>query len=140
MRPDTIRPRSSSLTNWMPWRPSAARPAHSDTRSVTQLLALMDGLKRVDAVIVIGTTNRIDAVDPAFRRPRRFDREIFTGPPDVPGRREILEIHTREMPLSDDAQAFLDQVAKRTHGFLGADLMELCRDAGLRRLGRRARH
>ena len=104
--------------------------AHSDTRTVTQLLSLMDGLKRVDAVIVIGTTNRIDAVDPAFRRPGRFDREIFIGPPDVAGRREILEIHTREMPLSDDAQDFLDEVARRTHGFLGADLMELCRDAG----------
>jgi transitional endoplasmic reticulum ATPase len=112
--------------------------AHSDTRTVTQLLALMDGLKRVDAVIVIGTTNRIDAVDPAFRRPGRFDREIFIGPPDAPGRREILEIHTREMPLSDEAQGFLDQVAKRTHGFLGADLMELCRDAGLSRLRRSA--
>ncbi len=86
--------------------------AHSDTRTVTQLLALMDGLKRVDAVIVIGTTNRIDAVDPAFRRPGRFDREIFIGPPDVAGRREILEIHTREMPLSDDAQAFLDEIAR----------------------------
>jgi transitional endoplasmic reticulum ATPase len=112
--------------------------AHSDTRTVTQLLALMDGLKRVDAVIVIGTTNRIDAVDPAFRRPGRFDREIFIGPPDATGRREILEIHTREMPLSDDAQAFLDEIARRTHGFLGADLMELCRDAGLSRLRRSA--
>jgi transitional endoplasmic reticulum ATPase len=112
--------------------------AHSDTRAVTQLLALMDGLKRVDSVIVIGTTNRIDAVDPAFRRPGRFDREIFIGPPDVAGRREILEIHTREMPLSDGAQAFLDEIARRTHGFLGADLMELCRDAGLSRLRRSA--
>jgi transitional endoplasmic reticulum ATPase len=111
---------------------------HSDTRTVTQLLSLMDGLKRVDAVIVIGTTNRIDAVDPAFRRPGRFDREIFIGPPDVAGRREILEIHSREMPLSDDAQGYLDEIAKRTHGFLGADLMELCRDAGLSRLRRSA--
>jgi len=112
--------------------------SHSDTRTVTQLLALMDGLKRVDSVIVIGTTNRIDAIDPAFRRPGRFDREIFIGPPDTPGRREILEIHTREMPLADDAQKFLNEIAKRTHGFLGADLMELCRDAGLSRLRRSA--
>jgi transitional endoplasmic reticulum ATPase len=112
--------------------------AHSDTRTVTQLLALMDGLKRVDAVIVIGTTNRLDSVDSAFRRPGRFDREIFIGPPDVGGRREILEIHTREMPLADDAQGFLDEIARRTHGFLGADLMELCRDAGLSRLRRSA--
>jgi transitional endoplasmic reticulum ATPase len=112
--------------------------AHSDTRAVTQLLSLMDGLKRVDSVIVIGTTNRIDAVDPAFRRPGRFDREIFIGPPDAAGRREILEIHSREMPLSDEAQAYLDEIARRTHGFLGADLMELCRDAGLSRLRRSA--
>jgi transitional endoplasmic reticulum ATPase len=112
--------------------------AHSDTRAVTQLLSLMDGLKRVDSVIVIGTTNRIDAVDPAFRRPGRFDREIFIGPPDATGRREILEIHSREMPLSDEAQAYLDEIARRTHGFLGADLMELCRDAGLSRLRRSA--
>ncbi len=112
--------------------------AHSDTRTVTQLLALMDGLKRVDSVIVIGTTNRIDAVDPAFRRPGRFDREIFIGPPDVAGRREILDIHTREMPLAEDALAHLDEIARRTHGFLGADLMELCRDAGLSRLRRSA--
>jgi transitional endoplasmic reticulum ATPase len=102
------------------------------------LLALMDGLKRVDSVIVIGTTNRLDAVDSAFRRPGRFDREIFIGPPDAGGRREILEIHTREMPLSDDAQSFLDEIARRTHGFLGADIMELCRDAGLSRLRRSA--
>ena len=112
--------------------------AHSDIRTVTQLLSLMDGLKRVDSVIVIGTTNRIDAVDPAFRRPGRFDREIFIGPPDMAGRREILEIHTREMPLSDEAQGFLDDAARRTHGFVGADLMELCRDAGLSRLRRSA--
>ena len=105
--------------------------AHSDTRTVTQLLSLMDGLKRVDSVVVIGTTNRIDAVDPAFRRPGRFDREIFIGPPDGPGRREVLEVHTREMPLTDAAQDYLDEVAKHTHGFVGADLMELCRDAGL---------
>jgi len=112
--------------------------SHSDIRTVTQLLALMDGLKRVDSVIVIGTTNRLDAVDPAFRRPGRFDREIFIGPPDVGGRREILEIHTREMPLSDGAQEFLDEIAKRTHGFLGADMMELCRDAGLSAMRRSA--
>ena len=104
---------------------------HADIRAVTQLLSLMDGLKRVDSVIVVGTTNRVDAVDPAFRRPGRFDREIFVGPPDAPGRREILEIHTREMPLADDAVQFLDQAARQTHGFVGADLMELCRDAGL---------
>lgn len=112
--------------------------AHADTRTVTQLLALMDGLKRVDSVIVIGTTNRVDAIDQAFRRPGRFDREIFVGPPDIAGRREILEIHTREMPMTPPALAFLDEVARRTHGFLGADIMELCRDAGLSTLRRSA--
>jgi transitional endoplasmic reticulum ATPase len=109
---------------------------HADIRAVTQLLSLMDGLKRVDSVIVVATTNRVDAVDPAFRRPGRFDREIFVGPPDAAGRREILEIHTREMPLADDAVAFLDEVARKTHGFVGADMMELCRDAGLSALRR----
>jgi transitional endoplasmic reticulum ATPase len=110
--------------------------AHADIRVVTQLLALMDGLKRVDSVIVVATTNRLDAVDPAFRRAGRFDREIFVGPPDAPGRREILDVQTREMPLTDAAQAFLDDVARRTHGFVGADIMELCRDAGLAALRR----
>jgi len=110
--------------------------AHSDIRAVTQLLSLMDGLTRVDSVIVIGTTNRVDSVDPAFRRPGRFDREIFIGPPDIQGRREILEIQTREMPLTEDAQVALDDVAHRTHGFVGADLMELCRNAGLAALRR----
>ena len=112
--------------------------AHADTRAVTQLLSLMDGLTRVDSVIVIGTTNRVDSVDAALRRPGRFDREIFVGPPDADGRREILEIHTREMPLSDPCTTFLSDVARRTHGFLGADLMELCRTAGLNALRRGA--
>lgn len=110
--------------------------AHADIRVVTQLLSLMDGLTRVDSVVIIATTNRLDAVDVAFRRPGRFDREIFVGPPEVAGRREILEIHTREMPLTDSATAFLDEAAKRTHGFVGADMMELCRDAGLSALRR----
>jgi transitional endoplasmic reticulum ATPase len=110
--------------------------AHADTRTVTQLLSLMDGLKRVDSVVVIATTNRVDSVDPAFRRPGRFDREIFIGPPDAAGRREVLGVHTREMPLSDGAMSCLDDVAKRAHGFLGADLMELCREAGLNAMRR----
>lgn len=105
--------------------------AHADTRAVTQLLSLMDGLKRVDSVMVLATTNRIDAVDTAFRRPGRFDRELFIGAPDAAGRRDILTIHTREMPLSDAALKHLPEIARRTHGFLGADLMELCREAGL---------
>lgn len=103
----------------------------TDVRMVGQFLSLMDGLSRADAVMVIGTTNRVDAIDPAFRRPGRFDREIAILPPDVRGRREILAIHTREMPLSEEATAYLDYVAQETHGFVGADLMELCREAGL---------
>jgi transitional endoplasmic reticulum ATPase len=112
--------------------------AHADTRAVTQLLSLMDGLTRVDSVIVIGTTNRVDSVDAALRRPGRFDREIFIGPPDAAGRLEILGIHTREMPLSDACTTALPDVARRTHGFLGADIMELCRTAGLNALRRGA--
>ncbi|MBI4317034.1 MAG: AAA family ATPase [Chloroflexi bacterium] len=110
--------------------------AHSDTRAVTQLLSLLDGLRRVDGVIVIGTTNRIEAIDTALRRPGRFDREIFIGPPDARGRLEILQIHTREMPLSGDALDALPEMARITPGFVGADLMELCREAGLRALRR----
>jgi transitional endoplasmic reticulum ATPase len=110
--------------------------AHADTRAVTQLLSLMDGLNRVDSVVVLATTNRVDSIDAAFRRPGRFDREIFVGPPDTAGRREILGIHTREMPLTEAALKYIDDVARSTHGFVGADLMELCRDAGLNALRR----
>lgn len=110
--------------------------AHSDTRAVTQLLSLMDGLTRTDGVIVIGTTNRIESIDLALRRPGRFDREIFIGPPNTEGRLAILEIHTREMPLSEAAHDYLPHVARVTPGFVGADLMELCREAGLSALRR----
>lgn len=110
--------------------------AHSDTRAVTQLLALLDGLKKVEGVVVIGTTNRIEAIDTALRRPGRFDREVFFGPPDLRGRYAILQIHTREMPLSDEALDYLPQVAEATVGYVGADLMELCREAGLEALRR----
>ena len=110
--------------------------AQSDVRMVTQLLSLLDGLMKVDGLIVIGTTNRIDAIDVAMRRPGRFDQEIFLGPPSSDGRLDILRIHTREMPLSEEAVAYLPQVAAVTHGFVGADLMELCRAAGLNALRR----
>jgi transitional endoplasmic reticulum ATPase len=110
--------------------------SQTDTRMVTQFLELMDGLKRVEGVMVIGTTNRIESLDKSIRRPGRFDREIFIGPPDKAGRLEILRIHTRGMPLSQAAAASLDDVAKRTNGFVGADLMELCREAGLNALRR----
>ncbi len=112
--------------------------SQSDVRAVTTLLSLMDGLQKVDGVVVIGTTNRIEAVDVAFRRPGRFDREVYIGPPDEAGRREILEIHAREMPLAEAAHEHLAHVAKVSHGFVGADLMELCREAGLNSLRRSA--
>jgi len=111
--------------------------ALSDTRMVTQLLALMDGMTRVDGLIVVGTTNRLEAIDMAMRRPGRFDREIYVGPPDAEGRLEVLEIHSREMPLLDDVHDYLPEVARRTPGFVGADLMEVCREAGLSALRRK---
>lgn len=110
--------------------------AQSDVRMVTQLLSLLDGLLKVDGVVVIGTTNRVDAIDVALRRPGRFDRELFFGPPDSEGRLDILRIHTREMPLTKSAEDHLEHVAAVTHGFVGADIMELCREAGLNALRR----
>ncbi len=109
-------------------------------RMVSQLLTLLDGLKKMEGVIVIGTTNRLDSVDPATRRPGRFDREIFFGPPDSAGRLEILRIHSRTMPLSDEAFDYLADLAQVLHGFVGADLMELCREAGLNALRRKFGH
>jgi transitional endoplasmic reticulum ATPase len=110
--------------------------AQSDVRMVTQLLSLLDGLMKVDGLVVIGTTNRVDAIDVALRRPGRFDREIFLGPPVRDERLDILNIQTREMPLSKAAIDHLPYVASVTHGFVGADLMELCRAAGLNALRR----
>ncbi len=106
-------------------------------RMVSQLLTLLDGLKKMEGVIVIGTTNRLDSVDPATRRPGRFDREIFFGPPDSAGRLEILRIHSRGMPLAEEAFDYLDELAPSLNGFVGADLMELCREAGLNALRRK---
>jgi transitional endoplasmic reticulum ATPase len=108
----------------------------ADTRLVSQLLALLDGIMQVDGVVAIATTNRVDSIEPALRRPGRFDREIYIGPPDAAGRLEILHIHTREMPLTEDGLDFLPAVAARTHGFVGADLVELSREASLSALRR----
>ncbi|HEV51219.1 MAG TPA: AAA family ATPase, partial [Thermoprotei archaeon] len=105
-----------------------------EKRVVAQLLTSMDGLKSRGNVIVIGATNRIDAVDPALRRPGRFDREIETGIPDAKGRRDILQVHTRNMPLADDVN--LDQLAEITHGFTGADLSNLVKEAAMSALRR----
>ena len=103
-------------------------------RVVAQLLSLMDGLGDHGRITVIGTTNRIDAVDPALRRGGRFDREIEVSAPDANGREEILRIHTREMPLAEDLD--LDASASNTHGFVGADLESVVREAGMNALRR----
>jgi len=105
-----------------------------ERRVVAQLLTLMDGLKSRGQVIVIGATNRPDAIDPALRRPGRFDREIEIGIPDRDGRKEILQVHTRNMPLADDVD--LDELADITYGYVGADLAALCKEAAMRALRR----
>jgi transitional endoplasmic reticulum ATPase len=105
-----------------------------ERRVVAQLLTLMDGLQPRRNVVVIGATNRIDALDEALRRPGRFDREIVIGVPDAKGRREILSIHTRGMPVADDVE--LDEVARTTYGFVGADLSALVREAAMDTLRR----
>ncbi|MCP8304993.1 MAG: CDC48 family AAA ATPase [archaeon] len=105
-----------------------------EKRVVSQLLALMDGLESRGKVVVIGATNRPDALDPALRRPGRFDREIEIGIPDRQGRLEILQIHTRGMPLTEDVQ--LERLADVTHGFVGADLEALCKEAAMGTLRR----
>jgi len=105
-----------------------------ERRIVSQLLALMDGLQSRGQVIVIAATNRPNAIDPALRRPGRFDREIEIGVPDKNGRLEILQIHTRGMPLAKDVN--LEEIADITHGFVGADLAALCREAAMRTLRR----
>ena len=105
-----------------------------ERRVVAQLLTLMDGLKSRGQVIVIGATNRPEAIDPALRRPGRFDREIEIGIPDRDGRKEILQVHTRNMPLAEDVD--LDELADITYGYVGADLAALCKEAAMRALRR----
>jgi len=105
-----------------------------ERRIVAQLLSLMDGLKARGKVVVIGATNRINAIDPALRRPGRFDREIELGVPDRNGRLDILQIHTRGMPLEKDVN--LERLADITHGFVGADLHALAKEAAIRALRR----
>ncbi len=100
-----------------------------ERRVVAQLLALMDGMKARGKVIVIAATNRHNALDPALRRPGRFDREIEIGVPNTSGRLEILKIHTRNMPLLDDVN--LDRLASQTFGFVGADIEALCKEAAM---------
>jgi transitional endoplasmic reticulum ATPase len=110
-------------------------PKRSDTsgeverRVVSQLLSLMDGIQSRGHIIVVGATNRINALDEALRRPGRFDREIEFGVPTVKGRKEILQIHTRGMPLEEDID--LNLYSEITYGFVGADIMAVCREAAL---------
>ena len=109
-----------------------------ERRVVAQLLATMDGLKVRGQVVVIGATNRVNALDPALRRPGRFDREIEIGVPDETGRLEVLLIHSRGMPLTTEGEGTvnLQNLAKITHGFVGADLNALCREAAMKALRR----
>ena len=103
--------------------------ADMENRVVAQLLTLMDGLEDRGRVVVIGATNRVDAIDPALRRGGRFDREIEIGVPGEHGRREIMDVHTRDMPLHEDVD--LDRIAAQTHGFVGADLASLTTEAAM---------
>jgi len=119
---DAIAPKRSEVTGEV------------ERRVVAQLLALMDGLKSREKIIVIAATNRINAIDEALRRPGRFDREIEIGVPDKNGRKEVLQIHTRAMPLTDDVD--LNILASKTHGFVGADLEALCKEAAMASLRR----
>jgi len=100
-----------------------------EKRVVAQLLATMDGLKSRGKVVVIAATNRPNSLDPALRRPGRFDREIEIGVPKYEGRLQVLKIHTRTMPLSEDVK--LEELARITHGFVGADLESLCKEAAM---------
>lgn len=119
---DSITPRREEVTGEV------------ERRVVAQLLTMMDGLEERGQVVVIGATNRLDAIDPALRRPGRFDREIEIGVPGEPDRIEIMKIHTRGMPLSEDVK--MDLLAQQTHGFVGADLAALAREAAIRALRR----
>ncbi|MGA2698139.1 MAG: CDC48 family AAA ATPase [Methanoregula sp.] len=119
---DSIAPRREEVTGEV------------ERRVVAQLLTMMDGLEERGQVVVIGATNRVDAIDAALRRPGRFDREIEIGVPSEIDRIEIMKIHTRGMPLAEDVS--LDALAKQTHGFVGADLAALAREAAIRALRR----
>jgi len=105
-----------------------------EKRIVSQLLTIMDGLESRGKIVVIGATNRVNALDPALRRPGRFDREIEIGLPDRNGRLQVLHIHTRGMPLSDDVK--LEAIADRAHGFVGADLEAVAKEAAMGALRR----
>jgi transitional endoplasmic reticulum ATPase len=119
---DAIAPKRSEVTGEV------------ERRVVAQLLSLMDGLEARGQVVVIAATNRPEGIDPALRRPGRFDREIEIGVPDAAGRLQILQVHTRGMPIADDVK--LGDLARTTHGFVGADLAALSKEAAMHALRR----
>lgn len=119
---DSIAPRREDVTGEV------------ERRVVAQLLTIMDGLEERGEIIIVGATNRVEAIDPALRRPGRFDREIEISVPDYEGRLEILQIHTRDMPLAKDVS--LEELASITHGFVGADLLSVTKEAAMRALNR----
>ena len=134
-RPKRTPRRLFSWTKSTPWLPGREKTeGEVEKRIVAQLLALMDGLQSRGQVVVMGATNIPNALDPALRRPGRFDREIAIQVPDERGRLEILGIHSRNMPLAGDID--LEDLGKKTHGFVGADLKALCQEAGLHALRR----
>jgi len=114
--------------------PKRAQTSEMERRLVAQLLTLMDGMRADRKVVIIGATNRIDAIDEALRRPGRFDREIEIGIPDRDGRYEILQVHTRGMPLAEDVDIL--ELANSTHGFTGSDVSALVREAAMATLRR----
>lgn len=114
--------------------PKREESGEVERRVVAQLLSLLDGLEPRQNVVIIGATNRIDSIDEALRRPGRFDREIVIGVPDLDGRREILGIHTRGMPLDDNVD--LEEIARVTYGFVGADVAALARESAIEALRR----
>jgi transitional endoplasmic reticulum ATPase len=122
------------LDSLVPARGGGLGEPHVTEREVTTILAEMDGLEELQNVVVIGATNRPTLIDPALLRPGRFDELIYVGPPDTAGRRRILAIHTRDMPLAGDVD--LESIARRTDRFTGADLEDLVRRAGLTALRR----
>lgn len=113
----------------VPQRGSGYGDSHVTERVISQLLTEMDGLEKLEKIVVVGTTNRPDLVDQALLRPGRFDRLIMTPPPDEKARLEILKIHTKGMPLAKDVD--LEALAKQTEGYSGADLAALCREAAM---------
>jgi len=119
---DSIAPRREDVTGEV------------ERRVVAQLLTMMDGLQERGQVVVIGATNRVDAIDPALRRPGRFDREIEIGVPSEDDRLEVLKIHTRGMPLAEDVN--MAKISQQSHGFVGADLAALAREAAIKALRR----